>query len=394
MRASYEACSMISYCRLYLNVGVLLSVCMFSHVSRSQATLSYWDTPVPYQMPVPSAPETCGACHSDKYSDWSTSQHAHAFSSGLLGQIIDYDEVDAANCLNCHAPLAEQQASLLESNLEELSSDMAAYDSELLARHGVFCAACHLRDGIMHAPSITTPDNGTRVHQQVKVEPLMRDSQFCSSCHQFDATETVNGKPLQNTYREWLESPYAEQGKTCQHCHMPKKAHLFRGIHDPDMVRQGLTISTQFNQVSAELIIRSTGVGHRFPTYSVPRVRLSGTLLGPNSDPLSGGYHEKIIQRDITIDDNRWIELSDTRLEPGESARLNVPWSQGSYCASAIAFRIIIEPEWFYYEKVYPIVLEELEVGPARDLIKQAKSLAENRNYALFEQTISNTCTD
>jgi hypothetical protein len=121
---------------------------------------------------------------------------------------------------------------------------------------------------------------------------------------------------------------------------------------------------------------------------------MSGTLLGPDNNPLPSGYHEKTLQRHITVDDNRWVEISDTRLKPGESARLNIPWSQGSHCASAIIFRIIIEPEWFYYEKVYPTVLEELEFGPGHDLITQAKSLAETRNYVLFEKTISNTCTD
>ena len=263
-----------------------------------------------------------------------------------------------------------------------------------VAQHGVFCAACHLRNGVLNAPSITPYKSDSRAHPSVKLEPLLRDSRFCASCHQFDETTAVNGKPLQNTYREWLDSPYAEQGKTCQHCHMPDQAHLFRGIHDPEMVRQGLTITTQTSETSIELIVRSTHIGHRFPTYSVPRVRLTAMPLDSNGRPVPGTYRETVLQRRVSVDDGRWIEHSDTRLEPGESVILGIPRQNGGRCTSAVKFRIDIEPEWFYQDTVYPAVVEELEDGPARDLIEQAKSLSASHNYVLFEKTMKNNCID
>lgn len=385
---------MIEYCRLFLVLIALLPASTLCQTARNTDRATYWDTPVPRQKPAPPAPETCGACHTDKYSEWSGSRHAHAFSPGLLGQIIDYHEADAGDCLNCHAPLAEQQEPLLQSNLETLATDMKGHRPVLLAQHGVFCAACHLRDGVLNIPSATPAQFSTDAHLRVRYEPLLRDSRFCASCHQFDTATAVNGKPLQDTYREWLESPFAEQGISCQHCHMPDRAHLFRGIHDPEMVRQGLTITTQTSDTSMDLIVRPTNIGHRFPTYSVARVRLTGTLLDSEDRPIPGKDHEKVIQRHMMVDDGRWIELSDTRLKPGESVTLSIPRQNAGRCTNAVSFRIIIEPEWFYRDQVYPSVLEELEDGPARDLIKHAKSLSETRDYMLFEKTIRNSCID
>jgi mono/diheme cytochrome c family protein len=298
---------------------------------------------------------------------------------------VHYTEADAAACLSCHAPLADQQEPLLQVDLEALAADPKGYRPKLLARHGVYCAACHLRDGVMNAPGITPSPAGTRIHDEVRIEPLMRDSRFCAACHQSDPATAVNGKPLQDTYREWLDSPYPAQDMTCQACHMPERAHRFRGIHDSDTVRRGLTISTRSNGKAAILDVRSTGVGHRFPTYIVPRIEMSGTLLDVDARPIAGGERVKVLQRSMSIENGRWIEQSDTRLEPGATATLRVPWHAGGHCGKAVRFQILVEPEWFYHEKVYPTVLAELEEGPVRDLIEQARLLAKDQSFVLFE---------
>ena len=383
---------MIGRRHLILIPIMLLSVALHCRAEPGRTAGDYWNTPIPLQKPSPPAPEACADCHPDKYADWSGSRHARAFSPGLLGQIVHYAAADAAACLACHAPLADQQEPLFQADLETLAANPDRHRPDLLARHGVSCAACHLRGGVLNAPSATSTLTGTPVHERVRIEPLMRDSRFCAACHQFDQDSAVNGKPLQDTYREWLDSPYPEQGRTCQGCHMPNRAHRFRGIHDPDMARQGLTISTRATEEAAVLEVRSTGIGHRFPTYIVPRVRLNALLLDSDGRPIPDGDREQLLQRQIAIENGRWIEYSDTRLEPGATATLSVPWQTGGRCGNAIRFRIVVEPEWFYYEKVFPTVLEELEEGPARDLIKQAKSIAETRNFVLFETILAHNC--
>ncbi|MES9944225.1 MAG: hypothetical protein ABW080_04625 [Candidatus Thiodiazotropha sp.] len=46
------------------------------------------------------------------------------------------------------------------------------------------------------------------------------------------------------------------RGQTCQSCHMPDRAHLFHGIHDPDMVRLGLAINTRGMEEARLILIR------------------------------------------------------------------------------------------------------------------------------------------
>ena len=182
---------MIRVLRLLLMPVFLLTVSALCRADTGQPIAAYWDTPIPSQSPAPPPPEACGACHSDKYSDWQGSRHSHAFSPGLIGQIIDYDEADAAECLNCHAPLEEQQLQLLQIDIDTPAASTESRQPQPLAQHGVFCAVCHLRGGVLHAPSATAVDNETRVHQDIKVAPFMRDSRFCSSCHQFGMAKAV-----------------------------------------------------------------------------------------------------------------------------------------------------------------------------------------------------------
>ncbi|MES9993523.1 MAG: multiheme c-type cytochrome [Candidatus Thiodiazotropha sp.] len=356
------------------------------------ASVSYLDIPIPLQDPPPPTPEACAACHADKYADWSHSRHAHAFSPGLIGQIADYTESEASRCLACHAPMIDQQEPLFQIGLDRIIHHQSP---DLLAKHGIFCAVCHLRDGILHAASISSTEPGKkRIHDQVRINPLLRDSQFCATCHQFDTTYAINGKPLQDTYREWLDSPYPDRGTSCQTCHMPDKAHLFHGIHDSDMVRRGLTINTSSMEEAGVIVIRSTAIGHRFPTYIVPRVRVTGALLDADGRPIPGGSHEQTIMREMKIENGRWIEISDTRLQPGGHLTLQVPWHIDGVCGSTIQFQVIVEPEWFYYEKLYPTVLRELDDEPAQDLIKRAKASAEGHNYILFEARLPHNCTN
>jgi hypothetical protein len=381
---------MIGWRHLWLVWVVLLPASVYGLVSRSLESIDYWHIPIPFQDPLPPTPKACGGCHEDKYKDWSRSRHAQAFSPGLIGQIVDYSETEAARCLACHAPMADQQEPLFQIGLDKLTEEQPP---DLLAKHGVYCAACHLRDGILHTPFRALAKPGAeRIHDQVRTTPLLHDSQFCATCHQFDTSSSINGKPLQNTYREWLDSPYPASGKTCQICHMPDQAHLFHGIHEPDMVRHGLTINTHRTDETGVLVIRSTGIGHRFPTYIVPRIRVIGTLHDSQGRTIPRGSFEKNILREMQIENGRWIELSDTRLEPGGFLTLQVPWQINGICGSTIQFRVIVEPEWFYYDTVYPSLLETLDDGPAQDLIQTAKSVAENHNYILYETVLHHHC--
>src|SRR5207247_304862 len=120
----------------------------------------------------------------------------------------------------------------------------------------------------------------------VTLTPAYLASEFCRGCHQFGPEGyALNGTLLENTYAEWKASRFAAAGVQCQDCHMPDRRHLWRGIHDADMVRGGLTITLvetpphAAGTVAARLVVENSGVGHRFPTYVTPLVLLRAELV-------------------------------------------------------------------------------------------------------------------
>src|SRR2546428_12701679 len=83
---------------------------------------------------------------------------------------------------------------------------------------------------------------------------------------------------------------------------MPERRHLWRGIHDADMVRSGLTITAAAgaaryrpgDAAAVTLRVTSTRVGHAFPTYVTPRVVLSAEMVdgaGPGPAGRRRGKH-------------------------------------------------------------------------------------------------------
>ena len=229
-------------------------------------------------------PESCGTCHPAQLADWRESLHAAASGPGIAGQLVEMRESDPSSahaCLVCHAPLAEQGPFVAVGR--ELREN-PAYDASLAGR-GVPCAGCHVRghqrfgpprrDGSLAstAPRETLPHNGVTSH------PAFLKADFCRGCHQFTPDGfALNGKLLQATYDEWKASRFAREGVQCQDCHMPDRRHRWRGIHDLEMVRSGLTIEAKAGApryrpgelALVTLRVSSTRVGHAFPTYVTP----------------------------------------------------------------------------------------------------------------------------
>jgi hypothetical protein len=79
---------------------------------------TYWRKPLAEQGEPPAQwtsaecafeAAACGACHPETFAQWQTSRHAHAFSPALVAQLLGQDAAATAECLQCHAPLAEQR---------------------------------------------------------------------------------------------------------------------------------------------------------------------------------------------------------------------------------------------------------------------------------------------
>jgi hypothetical protein len=339
------------------------------------------------------APEACGTCHIAQLADWRTSTHAAAMGPGVAGQLAEMltrEPAAALSCQQCHAPLAEQ-APLVPGTL----AANPAFDPALRAR-GIPCAACHVRghqrfgpprrDGslVSGAPREALPHGG------VTRTPAYLASEFCRSCHQFEPDGyALNGKLIENTYAEWKGTRFAAAGVQCQDCHMPDRRHLWRGIHDPAMVRNGLTIAlddaepSAQGRVSARLVVENSGVGHRFPTYVTPLVLLRAELVDASGRALAGTRAERRIGREVTLDLAR--EISDTRLAPGERAELAYSRALGDGAVAA-RFSVVVYPDAFY-TGFFEALLRQ-GAGRGEDDIRQALEETRRSAFTVFEALV------
>ena len=232
--------------------------------------------------------QECGTCHQEIYKEWESSIHAHAFKDPFFQAYWNRDD-NIWVCLNCHTPLENQQPTLIEDiprgRVEKaVQVKNYRYDPEYQAE-GVTCAACHVRDGIIHGPY----DDSAAPHP-TKFDPAFRTTQVCYRCH-----SVVSG-PFQfynvgpcGTYAESEGEFYMkEKGMICQSCHMPEvfrpvakggpfrsgRRHLWRGGHDPDMIKRAVAVQVVADpaqpvpgqRVTFTLTLINAGAGHKIPT--------------------------------------------------------------------------------------------------------------------------------
>jgi mono/diheme cytochrome c family protein len=280
--------------------------------------------------------QQCARCHAKQAREWQPSVHANAAAWGLGARELDHATEDGA-CNRCHAPLAEQS------------------DGPLRAE-GVTCAGCHVRDWVRHGPPNVSPSLLPSPSYPLVTLSLYERADFCMTCHQLPPRTAVAGKPLLDTYREWLESPYMARGVQCQHCHMPDREHTWLGVHDRDTFRQAARLDASAHRsgdsISVVATLANVGAGHFLPTTPTPAVWLRVELLDRAGRPITGARDELRIGRDIAYDGG-WREKSDTRIPPGASRTMARAWRAGRTAQAATA-RITVEvhPD-AYYEGLY-----------------------------------------
>lgn len=330
-------------------------------------------------------PDSCGTCHPKQYEGWRNSLHARAMGPGVMGQLLDI-KPDATGelreCTRCHAPLAEQEASL-KKQLRGKKQTGALHEQ------GLACAACHLRSNVRYGPPPTQSSGVEKLpHDGFVSSPAFEDSRFCATCHQFGADGLVlNGKPLENTYAEWNGSTYARQGIQCQGCHMPERQHLWRGIHDPEMTAKGVTIAhkeptDRDGQLSAQLALTNSGTGHDFPTYITPRILVQIYQESAGQQPIEGTLREKVIARQVSSDLSE--ELSDMRLAPGERMSLDYLMPRHPD-TKAIVMRVRVEPDHFY-TGLYRSLIDTQPDGKGTKLIRAAMKNSLDSAYDLYHE--------
>lgn len=219
------------------------------------------------------------------------------------GYKLDFPET-AGNCAACHAPAAAINAAY-ESDPTQVIG---------VGAEGVTCDFCHKVWNVKLDSSTGLPQPNMpgvlsfefrRPHESHQFfagpfddvapgddtfTPIQQQSQFCAPCHFGSFWDTQ----IYNSFGEWLESPYsAEDGKTCQDCHMPagKNDHFARldkggdirdpqtifshrmpGAGDVELLQNSVTMTANAKIEGEKLIvdiqIENDKTGHHVPTDS------------------------------------------------------------------------------------------------------------------------------
>ncbi len=309
-------------------------------------------TAVPSELGQLSA-EDCAACHPDFYDEWRTTIHSQAWTDPYFRTDWQFDG-GQHSCRLCHTPLDRQQPHTVlgyrdRDKWDPVLADNPDFDPAL-QHEGVTCAACHYREG-----KIIGALGDTEAPHPVK--QLQDPNEVCVRCHivEGERWDTFFRFPPCGTVAEIQSaSPTGESGELtlpniallgCVQCHMPLverplveggqprqvRRHLWRGGHDPAMVKQGLEIAfTETDEPASatrafKLTITNVGAAHYIPTGTPDRhLTVDLRLLDSEGKVLREDNHS--IKRTVM-----WrpfiVDLWDTRLPRGQprSYVLSVP---------------------------------------------------------------------
>jgi hypothetical protein len=313
--------------------------------------------------------KACGRCHTEIYTEWTTTIHSQAWTDPYFQVDWKFDGSQQI-CKNCHIPLQDQQEHLVmgfrdQEKWDPILKPNPHFDAAL-QHEGVTCNVCHLREGKILGP-------GARSSAPHAVEKMENSNHACIRCHvvqgdrwdtffRFPPCGTVaeieagRGRPPSRSGEVTAENP-ASLG--CVECHMPTvtralvpggppratRQHLWRGGHDPEMVRQGLDV--QFTRQARPtgkdpkfiLRLENVGAGHFLPTGTPDRY-LSVALRLLDMDGKAVKEEQSVLKRTIM-----WrpfiVDLWDTRLAPHEPRTFTLEYSKKRYPGAKVVEAVV-----------------------------------------------------
>ncbi|MBD3162636.1 MAG: hypothetical protein GF346_09725 [Candidatus Eisenbacteria bacterium] len=295
--------------------------------------------------------DVCGECHRDIYTTWKASAHSRSLEDPTFLDAFRATEAregdkTARLCLGCHAPMVT------------VNGDYAL--EQKTTWEGVSCDVCHsivsvdlegrppgleLEIGSIKRGPIRDAES---MHHEVVFSDLHTKSIACAGCHEYTNAE---GTPLLTTYTEWKGSAAAQDGKTCQTCHMsltagnvvdPRVArvgeaeinlHEVPGGHSIQQLHKAFRVviepAREGDTLRVEVQIINRGAGHAVPT-GMPGRRV---ILTVNARGYSGArFEEKRVygkffldeEGDRIVHDSGYFAAgvrleSDSRIQPDET---------------------------------------------------------------------------
>ncbi|MGA8050093.1 MAG: multiheme c-type cytochrome [Burkholderiales bacterium] len=280
--------------------------------------------------------ENCGACHPQQYRDWQTTVHSRAWTEPYFQADWAFDGRQQI-CRNCHTPLDRQQEHRVlgfrdRAKWDPVLAPNPDFDAEL-QKEGVTCAGCHFRDGKIMGP-------GKSANAPHPTEKFSDPNEVCLRCHvvQGNRWDTFYKMPPCGTVAEIAATEgrmskrsgeYTVRdvaGLGCVQCHMPEGRHLWRGGHDPAMVRSALSASLSQSSAdgarSAQLVLENSGAAHFLPT-GTPDRHLSISLRALDARGQVLAETDDTLQRTVM-----WrpfiVDLWDSRLQRGAPRRYSL----------------------------------------------------------------------
>ncbi|HED03324.1 MAG TPA: carboxypeptidase regulatory-like domain-containing protein [Candidatus Fraserbacteria bacterium] len=213
---------------------------------------------------------------------------------------LDFPD-QAGNCASCHMPTEAVNA--------PYDTDITRIESTAL--QGISCDICHKVADVRVDPTTQLPYENMPGVLSMKLRrpngepqmffgpyddvdvgpdtfsPLQNKSRFCAACH----NASFWGTPIYQSYSEWLASPYPQEGKTCQACHMkpdgvtsnfapgrggvkrdPKTifTHNFPGAANVELLQNTAKLELSAHQEGDRLLVEvrvtNENAGHDIPT--------------------------------------------------------------------------------------------------------------------------------
>jgi hypothetical protein len=157
---------------------------------------------------LPAAGETgdCTACHVNEAAAFSLSRHSSAGDSAVFVALRARAGSGANFCDLCHRPDSGNG-------------------------HGLSCLSCHAAIGNrerqngrlvqeLGAPIQVGDDTGLNAPHQVQSSGFLRSADLCATCHDVNGPGAFHEQPFES----WESSAAAQQGLTCQACHLSPNA--------------------------------------------------------------------------------------------------------------------------------------------------------------------------
>jgi tetratricopeptide (TPR) repeat protein len=200
----------------------------------------------------------CVGCHKDTHAAWAESLHRNAAREPFYRESADIllrqrGIEFTRHCESCHTPVALFSGALTKAGPRQ-QAPFTELDDE-----GVTCTVCHsitearlvgTGSYTIRRPALLAREDGTPVygevsdaqiladvpgHKRAVMRPLLRQPEFCATCHKVDAPPALNGyKNVRgfSAYDEWQQSGASRESvgsfyrsghrMDCRSCHMPK----------------------------------------------------------------------------------------------------------------------------------------------------------------------------